>query len=381
MHFMLEYICYNDKYKLMTSLCTLVCDTRENAVTRHTDELSQITLARAQMTTGDYSVNSPTGQILVIIERKSLADYGASFKDGRHDNKNKLIDLRAITGCRIMYIIEGPAFPDPRDTFSRIAYANIESSIFHLMIADGITILRTQDTLDTARTLVRFVRSMDTLYNRVGDTMLNDVKPATTQPTDIDAIELLTARKTPSDAEVARKMWSCFPGITVETASEYMRHWSVADIVRRRISIDAISKFKTANGRTITTKAYQGLTNIDKRLEIRLLSVVPGISTVIATTLLEKTSLSALLSYGSEMYMEVISRDRSGVAKRRLGDKLAAAIVKHFNYRTPQLVTDAVTIDTVITPVVVPVVTPVVSPTDIPVETLGSIDEFLSSLG
>lgn len=353
----------------MSSACTLVCDTRERHVTRH-NELTEVKLARAQMTTGDYSINSPTGQILVIIERKSLDDYGASIKDGRHDNKNKLVDLRAVTGCRIMYIIEGPAFPNQHDTFSRIAYANIESSIFHLMIKDNITVLRTQDTLDTARTLVRFVRSMDSLYKRVGDTMLNDAIPLhndtvnntnandTTPP---DALDLLTARKTASDDEIARRMWSCFPGITVETSSEYMRKWSIADIVRKRVTHVEISALKTSNGRTINSKTANGLISVDKRMEIKLLSVVPGISLAIATTLLEKITLSALLSYGSEMHIEVISRS-NGVAKRRLGEKLAAAITRHFNYKTPEIV-----------------ISPLMA--TLPEETLGSIDDFLATLG
>lgn len=366
------------------SLCTLACDTRERMVTRHVDELMHVNTERIQMTTGDYSIKSPTGQILIIIERKSLDDYGASLKDGRHDNKNKLLELRAITGCRIMYIIEGPAFPDPNDTFSRIAYKNIESSIFHLMIMDNIGIIRTKDTLDTAKTLARLVISTGTLYERAGDTILNTNTEITAETTS-SANELLTARKTRTDAEIAREMWSCFRGITVETASEYMRHWSIADIVRGRISLDAISKFRTVSGRAIASSTVQGLTNIDKRMEIRLLSTVPGVSTNIATVLLEKTKLSALLSYGTEMSIEVISRDKAGIAKRRLGEKLASVIVHHFNYR----LNDTPIVIPTPTPILTPTITPILTPTitslstipEISQETLASIDDFLAGLG
>jgi len=319
--------------------CRLVCDTREKNVTRHADAFAGVRTERLQMTTSDYAIKTPTDKILVVIERKSLDDYGASLKDGRHDNKNKLIAMRELTGCRIVYLIEGPAFPDPNDTFSRIAYKNIESSIFHLMIADGITVMRTKDTYDTARTLARFVRSMDTLYERIGDTILggdarndggDNITPGDANTT---ANGLLTSKQSASEATIVRSLWSCFRGITVETASEYMRKWSIADIVRGRVSYNDIANFRTANGRAISAPAIRALTSIDKVMEIRLLGEIPGVSKHVATNLLEKTSLSALLSYGGEMAIEIVHRDKSGKAKRRLGPALAAAITRHFNYK------------------------------------------------
>lgn len=373
-----------------TSKCTLVCDTREKLVTRHTDELAGVPIEIKQITTGDYSVITPTGNILAIIERKSLDDYGASLKDGRHDNKEKLIMMREQTGCRIIYIIEGEAFPAPEKTFSRIAYKNIESSIFHLMIKHNISVIRTKDTLSTAQTLARFMRSMDTLYASMGDLSLERVETqaeATPETAEMpvvvtaDATELLTQKHTRGEPEVVREMWSCFRGITVETASEYMRKWSVADIIRGRASRNDIETFRTANGRAISSLALRGLTEIPKTVEIRLLSAIPGVSQSVATVLLEKIRLSQLLSYGKEMSIEIINRDLGKNGKsRRLGDVLAERIVRHFNYK---LVVDTKLVvaqpDVVITPVnILPIIPALPLPSP---DVLSSIDDFLAELG
>src|ERR1700742_3181583 len=146
--------------------CTLIIDARERHVTRHDKEFEHITYEIKQITVGDYIVLSPGGNIVAAIERKSLEDYSASLKDGRASNINKLLDLRSKCKCRILYIIEGPEFPDPNALYGNIPYRYIESSIFHLAIRDGVGILRSKDSLDTAKMLARFMCSMDTLCKR-----------------------------------------------------------------------------------------------------------------------------------------------------------------------------------------------------------------------
>ena len=66
--------------------CKLIIDTRERNVTRHAKELEEINFEIKQITTADYVVLSPLGNIVALLERKSLDDFAASLKDGRHDN-------------------------------------------------------------------------------------------------------------------------------------------------------------------------------------------------------------------------------------------------------------------------------------------------------
>lgn len=314
--------------------CLLIIDSRESHVTKHVDVLSQCNHQVKQINIGDYAVIDPQGRILVAIERKSFDDFGASLKDGRHDNKHNLTAIRLQTGCRIIYIIEGPAFPNPTDCFARISYSNIESSIFHLQVRDNISIIRTKDTLDTAETLVRFMRSMDTLYKSCdGEIICEYEKSIPTELQKCDALSELTARREKTDDEIVREIWACIGGITVETAIDFMRHWSIADIVSGKIELETIIATRMSNGRTINKKAVNGLCDITKLVEIKMLQAVPGISRKTAIHLLTDKSLSRLLSYNKEMSIEIIAPSLGNKPARRLGDKMAEKIMRYFSYK------------------------------------------------
>lgn len=318
----------------MIKSCTLIADTRERHVIRHQSELGDINVETKQITTGDYVVISPAGAIIAIIERKSLVDFAASLKDGRHDNKRKLEELRNSTGCRIIYIIEGPEFPGPNDLFGNIPYRYIQSSIFHLMVRDCISVIRTKDTLHTARTLVQFVQSMNNLVRGNGQVMEMDVAQPhrdnidliiaagndstvgigdTTIVTPIEIAAELTKKHEKMDTDIIRELWACFPGISVESASEFMGKYSIADIICKRAQ--GIENFKLSSGRKISKKAANSLLRPDKLVEIRLLSTIPGISRRTALDILAERSLAQLLSYTPE----VISICKVGNTKRNLG--------------------------------------------------------------
>lgn len=336
------------------SNCTLICDTREKHVTRHQNEFFNISMEIKQITTGDYAVLSPNNNILATIERKSLEDFAASLKDGRMSNTQKMINLRNETGCRIIYIIEGPAFPSPDNYFGNIPYKHIESAIFHMMVRDNVTVLRSDNSLGTAKLLSRFVLSMDSLCRSYGEFIGGEpvnLNGSESPAIDNDSIKvtgdkpieqiinnsvvemsavaaMLTTKHEKSDTEVARGLWSCFPGISTESASEYMKYWSIADIVCERIPRGDITKFKLASGRAIGKKAANSLCGINKIIEVRLLSTIPGISTAMATWMLDANPLKRLLSYGKEISIEIVGKN-----SRRLGDKLAEKVVKYFNYK------------------------------------------------
>lgn len=312
--------------------CKLIIDTRERNVTRHEREFEGIQYEIKQITTADYVITCGDN-IVTAFERKSLEDFAASIKDGRSDNKKKLLELRKKTGCAIVYIIEGDPFPRPGDCYGNIPYRFIESSIFHLMVRDNITVLRTQDTLGTASALVRFVQSMNTLAPKMD---FDERKKNGGFPTDCDTItsqiniaEELTRKHVRSDHEIARELWSCFPGIATETADEYAATWSIADIVCEKIPRAQIANFKMANGRKISKKVVNSLTGITNPVEVRLLTCIEGISVATAKELMAERPLKTLLGYGAPG----ISMCKVGKSKRSLGDERAQRIIRLFNYK------------------------------------------------
>ncbi len=290
----------------------------------HAKELETIQYVVEQITTGDYAVVSNAGVVLAVIERKSLEDYAASLKDGRADNKRKMIALRAETGCRIYYIIEGPPFPKPSDCFGNIPYKHIQSSIFHLSARDNICIINTRDTLHTAQTLAAFVHSMDKI-----DEPLEQIEEVVAPAMDLQSIiSRMTKKQEKTKHEMVREIWASFPGIAVESADEFISAWSISDIITGKVTPAIITGHKLASGRKIGKKAVESLLNVNKLLQVRLLSRVPGVSHAAAVAILNKHTLRDILSWGVDgIAMIIIS------GKRRVGEHLAALIVDLFTYR------------------------------------------------
>jgi len=331
--------------------CTLIADTRERSVLIHKAEFLSIKMDVKQITTADYVILSPAGEILVVIERKSLDDYGASLKDGRANNKSKLFALRETTGCSVVYLIEGPAFPSANAVFGGIPYSNIRSSIFHL-IRNNVTVLFTKNTLHTAQTLVAFVKSMTTLEERkirgvklgAGSSVIppldngdpeeirptDDIPAVITDPIDVsqDTIKLLTEKHSKSNLDIVRLMWAKFPGISVETADLFIHKYSLKSIVCGEITRADITNMKTATGRNISKKVINSLTTMSKPLEAKLLQTIPGVSASTAAELTNERTLSQIL----QLPIDELKDIPIGLRARPLGSARAISIHKYFDY-------------------------------------------------
>lgn len=318
--------------------CKLVVDTRERNVLRHAADLEGMLMEIKQITVGDYAVYAPNDAVLAIIERKSLEDYAASIKDGRVDNTEKLLDLRGETGCRVLYIVEGPLDAKPSDIFGGIAYKNIESHMFHLMIRDQIVVIRTKNTVDTAQTLRRFVDSMQTLLAKHAIQYHGAAPVEELQPAPADALE---RRHTKPTSEVMRTIWAVIPGISAVSADEYFG-WSIADLVKNNIARAEIAAKKSATGRSISKKLVTTLCSLHEstptnvRLYERMLACVPGISDKVAKELLVGRTMQELLNMSDADIYGL----RVGKAKKMLGER-AKQLTHFMNYKLqPILVAD-----------------------------------------
>jgi ERCC4-type nuclease len=302
----------------------LIIDDRERAITKHIVEFKEINYEITRITTADYIVVNPTtGQVISAIERKSLEDFAASIKDGRSENVAKLIDLRSKTGCRIIYLIEGELAPKQEREIAHFKYKVIESAIFHLIARDGVCILRTTDTLDTAKMLVRFVDSMKTMKKFEGGQIEEITELANTELT-----AMITQKYIKSDLDIVREIWAIFRGITPSNADEYIRCWSLSDIVCRRISREDIHGHKLSSGRKINKTVANSLAGIDGATESRMLCGIPQISKTSTNYIVMRKPLADLLALNSTELAEININD-----KKKIGAKIAENILRIFNYR------------------------------------------------
>jgi ERCC4-type nuclease len=327
----------------MTS-CKLIVDTRERNVTRHSTEWCDINYEIKQITVGDYIVLDPNNNIMAVIERKSLDDFGASIIDGRTQNKDKLIELREKTNCRIIYIIEGPEYPKLHQIFGRVKYKAIQSSIFHLMINDGVSVINTKSTLHTAITLHSFIKSMETLIiknkkvceipdnTHVDNTHVDNTHVDNTHVigssqnienaiNEKNSVDLISKKFVKSDNEILREMWSKFSNITIQSSDEYSKYFTLADIIYKRKPLD---DFKLSSGKLIRPKIKNILSkSIDIPVQIKILSSVPLVSKNTATAIINLHTLEDLLKMEniSEIYIN----------NRKLGKAKEINIKKYFN--------------------------------------------------
>jgi hypothetical protein len=321
----------------------LLIDKRERDVLVHEAEFANINYEPKQMEIADYVIMKGD-TIVAVIERKSWNDFAASIKDGRHHNKSKMTSLRHSTGCIVFYIVEGVLIADPNKQLGRIPYRVIESAMFHMQLRDNIHIIRTSNTLDTARVLVRLIASMGTLKDSVGVSVSIGANASASvgasesvgagaihaqglvEGADEDGIPLaLTQRVIKSTIDIVRVLWSGFRSITATSADYLIEQFSVADFVRG--NIPKISDIKFSNGRLINKPMARSLSAITPQVEIRLLSLIPMISVATATGLLNTVRLKTLLSYS------VDTLEMRTVNGKKIGRVKAQNIIKYFNYK------------------------------------------------
>lgn len=318
------------------------------------------------MTTGDYAlVCTKTNKLLAIFERKSLTDFGASFKDGRYENVNKLIEMRERTNCRIIFIIEGNAFPHATQTFAHVPYSAIESNIFHMMMRDNIMPLGTLNPQHTIVKLVAFMKSMVELLNKwdttsfapamsvcSGDTnnSINDISTTAGSETQPQTSEhnsenfagsnsesfsesMLTEKVTKPDIDVVRAMWAKFRGVSTVNADVFISRMSLHELFSGKYTPADISSFKTPSGKALGKNVIESVLSVlsghNRALEEKILAGVTGISDSTAKEILEGKNLKQLLSFEPG----AISIIKIGKTKRNLGLKRASDILKYFNFK------------------------------------------------
>jgi ERCC4-type nuclease len=277
----------------------LFCDTRERAIQDSiTAEFSkppnfaktkgEMVCEVKQVPVGDYAIEVE-GQLMAVIERKTLKDYGASFKDNRHANKAKLINARNMSDCKIYYVIEGPLNPDYDSEFAGIKYKNILASIHDLMIKDGIFILRTQDGPHTARELRMLCES----YIR---TSLSEEAPTARSVISYD--EVLAGAKLTAEEKLTKcriEAWRSMPGVGNPTAIYLATQYPLANWITGKILLIEANNF-SFNGRRNNKISKLLAERPSKELQIAILAAINGLTMVSAADIISQYSLEDLLA-------------------------------------------------------------------------------------
>ena len=310
-----------------------------------------------QITTGDYlicaAVPGAQPRIRACIERKTLADFAASFKDGRHANVQKLRALRQQTGCQLYYVVEGPAFPSPARRFSRIPYSSILSAITNLMVRDQIMVVQTENEMHTAKRLADIVRA----FEHCNDVNLPAGPPAGPPATlatggdiappadDCTIPTLATAPSVQTDADAIVAIWAQLRGVSPVLGKILSQRFSIAELASGAISVAQLQQLRTATGRIINASAVASLSEVASvatsqdpapGCALRLLSGMRGVTVALAELILRSAGGLARLALETNSADCAAIQIPRGDKFVRLGAVRADRILRLLRYKQPQ---------------------------------------------
>jgi ERCC4-type nuclease len=102
-----------------------------------------------QLPVGDAWIQQ-NDQTVLVVERKTTADFEASFLDGRYrEQRTRLLAFCAENKAKALYILEG-GLDGKRRSLERQA---LQKLIHRLLLRYGVSVWSTKDTEDTANTL------------------------------------------------------------------------------------------------------------------------------------------------------------------------------------------------------------------------------------
>lgn len=312
------------------------------------------------LTTGDYIIFC-NNRAIVVVERKTWPDLAASFRDGRKENINKLLQYREATGSKIAYLIEGQAFPANSTRFSRMPYVNLRAHLDHLLFRDGIIELRSANHIGTIERLFQLTKNISSIKSPIENSIPTNTlimaqnlteqtahritEPANniTEPTDIltepaktalggkTDLELAQVSQTLNDVQVIDKIWKCLPHINFGNAKLF-KNYHISDLLLKKITQEQIANLTYQNGKRIGTgraKKIYAISNLfqtsNEKYYIKILSAIPGISDTTAKQILSTYSISKILNEWSCIKEEL---EQLNKGKKRLGKKSVLSIEK-----------------------------------------------------
>jgi len=124
------------------------------------------TLVRERMAIGDTILRTDAGADIILIERKTLADFAASIRDGRYKEQSFRLDRHCeLANHNIVYVIEGDIskYVDRTKGGNIITKKAMYSAMFSMLYCKGFSVIRTQNIRETADLILNFADKYDLL--------------------------------------------------------------------------------------------------------------------------------------------------------------------------------------------------------------------------
>lgn len=123
------------------------------------NKIENVKIINCSLDIGDIIIENNKEEELIIIERKTINDLASSIQDGRYNEQSLRLNSTDVHNHNIYYIIEG-SVEKYKNNYSRIKKDTIYSSIFSLNYYKGFSVIRSDNTDETATILVKILKKM-----------------------------------------------------------------------------------------------------------------------------------------------------------------------------------------------------------------------------
>lgn len=193
----------------------LIIDNREHKLIKELKTTHEITVE--QLPLGDI-VFRRDGEIILIIERKTILDLRASICDGRgREQKARLLGSGTPTD-RIMYLIEGDMDIPLKTKLRGIPASTLVGCLINTQLRDNIKVYKTSSLAETAN----FIRKMLDKLEKDGDKYFQDGEKR------ISASQYSATLKKHKKSNMTPEVWfisqlSLIPQVTEKVAAEIIK--------------------------------------------------------------------------------------------------------------------------------------------------------------
>lgn len=205
----------------------LILDVREKRLCSLLTEL-HVPFTTAALDVGDILIQNTEGEPLLVIERKSHADFAASNQDGRYrEQRARLMAVRG-SGVAVLYILEGVWTHEVSNGYGRVTEAQLKRLTTRLMLRYGLPVLATtsiQDTANWCKTLVAQLTDDPTVFHPDSSTAAADAMSGFTAA-------LNTVKKGNKTAGgTAHAMLSAVPGLGAKRVTALLALKTIAELI------------------------------------------------------------------------------------------------------------------------------------------------------
>ncbi len=174
---------------------------------------------------GDFIIKNNIGEIVFIIERKSVKDLCASIIDGRWTEQKERLLESVFDPTKIIYIIEGK-----KENYQRISKKTINSSILNLTFKHNYNVISTESKQDTVDNIIL-------LYTKIRDCKLEVSKTSQNMK--------LIKKSDKINNNIFINFLSIIPGISIKIATKiHEKYNTINELVLSYMKIDEKDKKK-----------------------------------------------------------------------------------------------------------------------------------------